>query len=87
MAVTARPLRLLMSRPSFCSAPGFEIGAQLDGIHVVGALVDIDELGERSRLRDGFGSRDEGMGNGYRHVARLTLRRRSARNGEHPSRC
>ena len=39
----------------------FKILAKLCGVHVVGPLVDVHELGQRAGLRDRFGGGDEGM--------------------------
>src|ERR1700677_1215396 len=62
----------LADKPAvFRSAAALEVGAQFQRIHVVGALVNIDELGECARLRDSFGGRDERVRNGYHGVARL----------------
>src|ERR1700730_6842737 len=43
--------------------------AESFGIHVVGALIDVDELRQRSRLRDSFGRGDEGVWHCYHDVA------------------
>src|ERR1700732_1026009 len=43
--------------------------AESFGIHVVGALVDVDELRQRSRLRDSLGRGDEGVWDCYHDVA------------------
>src|SRR5271167_1719111 len=49
---------------------GFEVGAQLRGIQVVGAFVNVHKVGERTGLRDGFGGGDERMRNGNYNIAR-----------------
>ena len=51
----------------------FQILAQLLGIHVVSARVDIDKVRARSCLRDRFRGGDERMRNGEDDVARLEL--------------
>ncbi len=48
-----------------------EVLAELLRIHVVRALVDVDEIGTATRLRDRFGGRDECIRNRDHRVARL----------------
>ena len=57
----------------------FQIFAQPLGAHVVGALVHVDELRMRARLRNRFSRGDEGVRHGDDDVARLDAR---AHNGE-----
>src|ERR1700674_5517567 len=53
------------------SALRVQILMEFFGIHVVGALVDVDELWHRSCLGYGFGRRDEGVRHRYYYIARL----------------
>ena len=48
-----------------------EIALQHNGRHIVGALVDIDELRKSACLRDRFSGGDEGVGDGEHDIARL----------------
>ena len=73
MAVTgACSLRLngvpvLRSMSHSCS----KYSCQLLRVHGVSFFVDVDEVGTRTGLADGFGGGDEGVGNGDDHVAGL----------------
>ena len=49
----------------------FQILCEFCGIHVVSLLVDVDELGQRSGLRNRFGSGDERVRHGDHNVAGL----------------
>ena len=48
---------------------------QLARVHVVRALVDIDEIGARAGLGDGLRRGDEGVRDGHHHVAGADARR------------
>src|SRR5580692_6295376 len=49
----------------------FQVLAQFQRVHVVGALVDVDEFGKSSSLRDSFRGGNEGVRHGYDNVAGL----------------
>ncbi len=68
-----RPLAAPADGParSVATALLFQILPQLRDRHVIGLLVDIDELRQRARLGDGFGGGDKRMRHGQHHVARL----------------
>ena len=78
IAATRLPVRREMSRTAVPSTALLAVsGRQLlpgtppvCGIHVVGALVDIDEFGGRPGLGDGFGGGDERVRDGNDRVAR-----------------
>ena len=73
MAVTGRPLRWLISLPDASArALRFQVLPQLLGIHVVGALVDVDEFGKRTSLRNRFRGGNECVRDGDDDIAGLT---------------
>ena len=67
--MTGRLLRLLTSLPvARLDALLLEVLAQFLRIHVVGALVDVDELRQRAGLRNRFRRRDKGIRNSDGHI-------------------
>ena len=66
------PVRRPRRKPESASQlTQFKMSAQLRRAHVVGLLVDFNELGECASLGDGFGRGNESIGHRENRVARL----------------